>query len=393
MPTAKLSNWPLGQNNIAQPTRLPEGCVRSLVNMDATSGGELSLRAGFTKVCEAENLRGAFGLGRFVVLIEGDTAFSFDTYTQSKTELGAVAAGSVCATEFAGQLYLSTPTASYRTDGLSWKRWDVPVPAFSVEELPGGRLTGLFKVSVTALGEDGEESGAAVTLLRLTNAQLRVSSADTRPLRLYVSVADTATLYDQGELNGVAMLDQVNDQSARLVTDHLQSLPAVTQLASYHGIILGVLDSFVVLTDPLHPHLYDPVSGFFVFESPVQVLASTEGGVFVGLKDKTYFLSGLDTETPSQRLVLNMGAVLGSAQSLPDGTALWLTPQGQAIGLADGSVQMLHQERFVPELATQAATGLLDHNGNRLALTSLLTTTRPNPLAACTASDFAFLEC
>lgn len=64
------------------------------------------------------------------------------------------------------------------------------------------------------------------------------------------------------------------------------------------------------------------------------------------------------------------------------------------IGLPDGSVELLHQDRFVPDVSTKAVTGLLDHNGNRMALTSLLSNTKANPLAACCgAGDFAFLEC
>lgn len=61
-----------------------------------------------------------------------------------------------------------------------------------------------------------------------------------------------------------------------------------------------------------------------------------------------------------------------------------MTRYGQAI--TDGnSAKLVNRETFAPVDAASGASGVLDHNGNQLVVTTLRGNDRPNPLAA---SDF-----
>ena len=62
-PTTRISNWSQGINNSAQPDRLPDGAVRNLVNLDASAGGTLELRAPYRRV-HAGALRACGAAGR-----------------------------------------------------------------------------------------------------------------------------------------------------------------------------------------------------------------------------------------------------------------------------------------------------------------------------------------
>lgn len=365
MSAAKLSNWSGGIDNVSPPDGIPEGYVRGLVNLDPMLGGGLGLRSDAELLLACTDCRGAFAVGRYLVVADGVRLLSYSLDTGSAAELTAsLPAGPLTACELNAQLYLSTPTAQYRTDGVRLVRWDVPAPSFTVNTLAGGSLSGQYKVAVTAVGEDGEESGAVPVVVTLTAGKLQVLSADPRPLRLYVSPADAATLYYQGAmLGGVALLEALTDDKARLTTAHLDTMPPAEQLVSHHSVLIGAVGRYVFLSEPMMPHLTNPVTRFFQYGSDVQLLVPTDTGVFVVLADRTYHLTGVETEAPSQRQIDNLGGLAGSGVALPDGTAAWFSRHGLVIGGSDGSTVVPSRERHAPMQAERAACGVLEHQG------------------------------
>lgn len=391
-PPLRTDNWANGANNVAKPERLPEGFVRDLVNVDPTEGGQLDLRAGYERIVETTDMRLAVALGDRVVFVDGGALKCYSSLTDSVQALGSVTPlGEIAGVAFNGQVYLAGVHDSLRTDGVSVKSWAVPAPAFGVELIDGSLPAGIYKVAVTASGADGEESGVEPFILRVSEGQaLRVSSVDPRSLRVYVSPANGATLYSQGPLIGGAMaLTAVDDQTERLTTTGCVPMPACAEYAAYHGVIVGRRDNAVFVSLPRYPHLMDPVKGFFQYGAPVTALAATDGGLFVATSERTHFLTGLETDQASQRVVLDIGAVSGTAVALPDGRAAWFTRYGLAIGAPDGSVSLPNQKTYAPDLATQGAAGVFEHNGKPLVVTTMRGVTRQNNLMA---GDFAELE-
>lgn len=382
----RRDNWVKGSNNIAPANRLPDGFVRKLVNLDATPGGTLECRPGYEKVAAFDGVRGGGRAGKSAVLVAGTDVVAWRNGAHEV--IGEISEpGPVACAEFNDLLYLSTPVAGYRCDGEQVAAWSIQAPGFTVEALDGGNLSGIFKVAVTAV-EGGAESGVDPMVISLSGQRLRITSDDPRHLRIYVSVANGESLYFQGRLVDSAVLSAVEDSAERLTTGGLLPMPPVDLLAGHHAVLVGAQDRYVFVTVPMMPHLVDPIAGFFQFSAPVVLLAATEGGVFVATETRTYFLSGLES-APSQREVLDLGAVSGSAVHLPDGSAAWFTRYGQAIGRADGSVQLLTRPHYAPDVAADGASGLVDHNGSQIVVTTMRGATESNHLAA---GDFAELE-
>ncbi|SFP39552.1 hypothetical protein SAMN05216229_102123 [Geopseudomonas sagittaria] len=362
---AILRNWAGGIDNLSPADRIPDGYVRAMVNLDPLPGGGLGLRGGAEQLLACADCRGAFAVGRYLVIADGARLLSYSLDAGSVAELTAsLPDGPLTASELNAQLYLSTPAAQYRTDGVRLVRWDVPPPAFTAAALPGGSLAGQYKVAVTALGEDGEESGAVPLVVTMDGARLQVISDDPRPLRLYVSPADSASLYYQGQiLGGVALIEAPTDDKARLTTAHLDTMPPSELLVSHHSVLVGAVGRYVFLSEPMMPHLTNPVTRFFQYGSDVQALVPTDSGVFVVLADRTYHLTGVETEAPSQRHIDNIGGLAGSGVALPDGTAAWFSRHGLVIGGSDGSTAAPSRSRHAPMQAERAACGVLEHQG------------------------------
>jgi len=380
----------LGINNVAKANRLPDGAVRDLVNFDPAADGLLGLRAGYDRVMDCVDARHVFSVNNKLVVVDGTDLVSFDPLTGGRVVLGTVAAGSpVSGATLHGELFLSTHADSLRTDGVTVRAWAVPAPGFGVEEIAGQLPAGIYQVAVTAL-DGGAESGVDPVLIRLSgNSGIRVTSTDQRPLRVYISTVNSATLYYQGPLiAGATAFGFVRDETEYLTTAGLTHFPHCDQLVQHHAVLVGCRDRYVYFTLPHRPHLTDPVAGFFQYPAPIRVLAATDGGVYI-VADQTYFLTGLETDKPQQRVVLGVDAVGGTAVNLPDGRVAWFTRYGQAIGAPDGTVQLVNRQTFAPDVAETGAAGLVGHNGNEMIVTTMRGGTNANGLAT---GDFADLE-
>ncbi|CAE6949465.1 conserved protein of unknown function [Ectopseudomonas oleovorans] len=391
VPPIRTDNWAKGANNIAKPERLPAGFVRELVNLDPSEGGQLEMRADYGLIAAGENVRIAVSLSGRVVFVDGGDISCYSADSDSSQVIGSMAAdGDIAGAVLNGQAYLVGAFDSLRTDGREVKPWAVPAPGFDVELITGALPAGIYKVAVTAFGADGEESGVEPVIFRLAEGQaFRVVSDDSRPLQVYVSPANGATLYSQGPLIGGAMaITVVDDQGARLTTAGLVPLPVCSMLAAFHSLLVGACGNYVVFTAPMTPHLMDPVAGFFQYPEPPTVIAPTEGGVYV-VADRTYFVTGLDTGTPSQVPVLDLQAVRGSAVQLPDKRVAWFTRYGMAIGNAAGEISLPNRQTYAPDIARSGAAGVLENNGIPMVVTTMRGEAKPNNLAT---GDFADLE-
>lgn len=392
MTDARTDNWAKGANNLAKPERLPAGFVRDLVNLEPSEGGQLELRGGFGKVVTGTDMRLGVALPGKVIYVDGGSVGCYLPEDDSSSIIGSVSAlGEIAGVALNGQAYISTPHGSVRTDGTKVSAWGIDAPGFEVDVIAGSLPAGIYKVAATALGADGEESGADPKIIRVAEGQaLRVRSTDSRSLTLYASVANGSTLYSQGPMIGGAIaLTKIDDHRERLTTDGLVPLPPCTMLAAYHSVILGVYGNCVVFTSPMYPHLMDPVTGFFQYSEAPDVIAVTDGGVYVVAGEKTYFITGLEGSDTIQRTVMEIGAVKGAAVSLPDGRAAWFTRYGQAIGDSSGAVSLPNRQSYAPDIAAFGAAGLLERGGNSMVVTTMRGAVKPNNLST---GDFADLE-
>lgn len=387
----RYDDWKAGSNNLSGRDRLPESSFVSAINLDPSIGGKLGLRAQFEIVRPCSDARGLFACGRLLVLVSGDQLIAFDPLTDGSTLLATIAnRGAIAATYLNGSLYLNTITDSLRFNGKAILAWAVPAPMATVAIVPGRLPAGVYKIAVTAIAAE-VESGATPFIAVLDGTQgISVACTDARECRVYSSVADGQTLYDQGALQAGAMgLDYVSDSGARLQTAGLESLPFCDLLSTHQAMILGSRGQTLYHSEPMLAHLYSPTKGFIQFDCDIAMHASVGAGVFVATAEKTYFITGIGTPDVYQREVLDFGAVEGTAVTLPGGQACWFTAYGQAIGSPDGSVSLPNRTTFSPDTASIGASGLLEYNGNQMVVTSMRGETKGNSLRA---GDFADLE-
>lgn len=391
MDKTRADSWAAGANNIAKPERLPEETVALAVNVDPTAGGKFELRVGFEQVLAGATMRALFEAGDLLVLVDGAQLLAYDPAADTAIELDTIAAsGPVAATYLNDALYLNTLNESLRFDGQAMTPWAVPAPRFEVQLVAGQMPAGLYKVAVTAV-DGGVESGVLPLLVRLNGAQdLRVLCNDPRDCRVYCSVADGQTLYLQGRpLAGAMRLAYVADDTQRLETAELERLPFCDRLSTHNSLIIGSRGRYLYHTEPMWPHLHNPVSGFLQFASEIVMHASVGTGLFVATTGKTYFITGIGTEEVQQVEVLNIGAAPGSAVQLPDRRVAWFTQYGQAIGSADGVVSLPNRPNYAPDIGSVGAAGVLEHNGNQMVVTNMRGELQGNRLRA---RDFASLE-
>jgi hypothetical protein len=376
-------NWHGGIDNRSNWRKVPEGFVRHLVNLDPLPGGTLGLRARFKQVAAGESIRGAVGFRGEIVYIDGVNLTAFDAATGSARVLAeAAGAGRFCAAVLNNELFLCTENETLRYDGVRVRPWGVPTvtrqPTPSVTT--GGLRAGDYQYAMTYL-VDGDEGGTCESgLISVTEGSGLVFVLPANA-QLYVGAGFAGELYLQQSGEGSYTVTSVRDDSARLATQFM-SAPAVAELMDAgNGMILQACGKVLWHTAPLRPHLRSPMRAFYQYPAAITLIAWVAGGAYV-CADKTYFLSGFGTDTPNQRVLLPYGAVAGSMTHLPDGRAAWMTAYGMAIGDALGGITLPSQENFAPEQADSGASGLLNHNGNQLVVTTLKGARQDNCLAA-----------
>lgn len=358
-----------GSNNIAKAERLPEGAVVEAINVDFTAGGKAELRAGFELIREEADTRAVFEMGGDALALIVDDQLIKVT-PAGEASLGAVAGGPVAAVWHAGELFLNTVNDSVRI-GESRRSWAVPAPAFDVGVEAGSMRPGIYKVAVTAV-DAGVESGCQPAIISVGEGEaIRVTVDDDRDCRLYCSQPNGLTLYHQGIAYSTNKIPaNILDDTARLETAGLYSLPFCSTLISHQALIVGAQGKFLYHTHPMWPHLRNPEADYIPFPAPISLIASVEGGVFV-CADKTYFITGLGGPDMTSRTVLEFGGIGGTELTLPDGSVAWFSRYGQVIGRAGGSVELPNRQSYAPMTAPRGAAGLLEHNGNQMVVTTM----------------------
>ncbi|MDH1012310.1 hypothetical protein N5C80_26560 [Pseudomonas nicosulfuronedens] len=373
-------------NNLAQVDRIPDMQVRELLNLDPVGGGALQRRAGFSKVVALANVHGAIPYLDGLLVAAGDQLVRYIAATNEHRLIGTIAAtGGLCGAELNGDAFMCSRIGSARIRGDLVGAWGLPeiVPRVA---LSAGRLpAGIYRVAVTALDAFGAESGAAPLIITLDQpgsiSLLWIPPAGAVECRVYASVANGETLYQQTKTgDGGFTLQSIDDSGARLLTGNLSSPPVATQIAAYKGRLVLVCGSALWITEPFAPHLVNKAYGFVQYGAPVDMVAVTDGGIYVAAGQKTYFLSAPGTADISQRAVLEVGAVPGSGVTLPSGLATWMTRYGQAMGDIGGSVQLPQRDRHAPILASEASAGLVEANGLQMLVTTMRGATGPNSL-------------
>ena len=396
-------NWSLGSNNVAGRAQLPVDrgvrSVREAVNVDIMNGGEFRGRIGYELIEAATTPRGLCGLGKQLFYASG-TALKKHNLVDGTTTTAATIPGygELVGVVHAGELFMSVAGTQLRYDGVTLREWGVPTvvtpPTYTITLTPGlDRIpAGDYEYAATVVNAYGEESGVlqSGTFTMTDDGTIVFANFPALPTdgsrRLYVSTQSGTTKYLQAETTASSVsLSNLTTSGMVLETQFLRTPPAGTILASYHGVILIGDGQTVWVTTPMRPHLIDMMTGWYQYPAHVTNILPVEDGVYI-TADKTYFLSDLETDTPTQRVLYDFGAVAKSGVAFGDKVA-WLTEYGQAIGQRSGQVEFPNRNFYSPLLATKAAAGIVRHNGLETIVTALREPPEASSLAAADYYD------
>lgn len=390
----KFENWAGGINNRAPDNRLPEGFVRDLLNLYPV-GATLQLRPGADKVYDGTNVRGLFGLGDSIVVVDGSNVLLLGG--ASPQSLGSVpATGAVCGAELNSELYMCVGGARLIVNPARGLRaWGVDTPA-DTGSSPGDdpqrtpdqlrKEQGLRKYTLTYTNVDGVESGAPPG--ERIGASIVVPSPPTgHKVNVYATEPDGSIYYLQGSYASgrTLTLGPTNAGGKMLMDQHVAAPPPGEFMAEVAGVLIVGAGNYVFHTLPMSPHHVDLESGFLQYPEPLGGLVAGVAGLYVSA-DKCYKIDGVGQADIRQRIVFDYPAIRGSMANTPDGMAVWVTEYGMAAEVSDERggfvIAEPSKQSFVPAVSSQASSGVVHHNGERLLVANNRKSDESNPLAA-----------
>lgn len=125
----------------------------------------------------------------------------------------------------------------------------------------------------------------------------------------------------------------------------LVALPGGSDIHYWQGRLLVARGNSLMWSEAMRYGVYSTTRNFIPFSSKIQWVAPLPTGVYVGVRDNVYFLSGSDPAKFTQRVVGGATAPGVSAiynvrhtEAAGEEVALWFTSDGIAVGQQSGSV-------------------------------------------------------
>lgn len=370
-----------GMDNIHGDIELPHDILRRLVNADVLDSGRLKRRKGSAQALSVSGAHSLWPDGVHAYFVLANQLRKFMVNGTSSV-IGTFLAGlnKVSYSSVNGYVYLTCKTARARLlDGVL-STWGVELPTSppTMTASAGSLSAGKYFACITYLLADGRESGASalssitlavdggITTLSMPNPV----DANVTKKRLYLSRADGDVLYMAAE---VGRTDQfvsrgTEPAGAKLRTAHLSPPPMGKALDHYNGRI------FIV--DAAEPNVvwyteaqdYDHVNlrkNYYQFAAPVSVIAAVKDGLYV-CADQTYFIPGAGNPDARREIILEFGAIEGSASTLPNSAnAIWMSIHGPVIGKDGGVVELIAEKAIAAADMTNATSMVREKDGLR----------------------------
>lgn len=391
---ARVSPWPKGVNQRANPADLPKSSLREAVNVTLDNQGVPKRRAGYTKRL-AGAVHSLWANSQYLLaVLDGDLVrVELDTWATT-TLRERVGTAPLSYAQVSNLLYYTSPEVCGRIDLLTlthYRDFSPPNPEVqpTLGTISGGLPAGIYQVAITYVSRLGEESGStlAVTIelsdsqgLRLTN----LPQGDADKIRIYCSQpsATSQEMFRQAEVNmGITEYDITTLKRGRtLTTQFLEPLPMGSILRYYCGRLYVVDGPVIYHSQPIHYGLYAPDDDYLPpFPTDVGLLTAIEDGLYVGAGG-TWFLQGtgpadfmqryLGEVTPTPGTGINIPAELVDPQ-LTGLAAYWQSPLGAVFGLPSGMLHYPTQGSVLGSSATSGTSGFLRDGGVDRVVTSL----------------------
>jgi hypothetical protein len=351
-----------GLNNLMSVTDKGLRWLEQALNIDITNQGGWKTRKGYDNLLSV-NGHSLWSDGNICLYRTGTTLMRlFPNLTTATLRTGL-------SPNRLPMSYLSLIGKIYYSDGRdngiiefgASRSWGLALPKAPICTTIGGFLTkGIYRVILTYMRNDGQESGSSLpTLIELSagNSGIRVITepsldATVSYICVYVTTPNGTSfrLFHKvtNAINTVDIIDvkSVNNLTVKLETENLETLPPGVLINYYKSRILLVENYNIWCSMPFSYELCKRESDYVSFETPIRMLAVVEDGLWVGLDNVTYFLLG---ETPPYKIdkIIPYGVIEGQWASDVAGekllrddikgkVCLWSSTKGICVGGTGG---------------------------------------------------------
>lgn len=397
---AKQEGWPLGVNNVASETAVPEGALRVAQNVDLDAAGKPRRMDGWERELAGLDYRSVWGCEAlpFGLLARQDKLATLDPDGTVTDLRGGIAFNDLAYCEVLGNVYWTDGREIGRVMADRTLR---PVGCEHPQGLPvvsahasGGLPAGIYLVAITYQDDTGEESGAGLSVeVELQEGQGIMLSSIPQPtnpatttINLFASNAGGADLYWRASVP--AGIDQWliggNVQGRRLESQFLSPMPAGQCIARSNGRLFVASGDTLWNSQPLRYGVTRRADNYVRFGGRIRMVAgfgeAQSSGLFLAAGGRTYWLAGTDPRAWQRVIAYPADAVEGTLVMVSGSlfgpeypaslVAHWQADNGvYCIGLPDGTVQPYTEGRYLADRAARGAALVREHRGIKSIIT------------------------
>lgn len=264
-------------------------------------------------------------------------------------------------------------------------------PTPSAVAVSGDLLAGTYLFSMTYVRSTGEESGAPAygSITVATNGGISFTlSVSADPLvtskRLYVSARNGELGYLIGVIPNLITTTTVTalgTPGMALRTQFMGPPPAGVSVSEFFGRALVASENYLWYSQPYEYGLFNLLTGYVGFNTPVRTVARVADGVFIGTTVETFWLGGTDPTQWVSASKASYGTVLGTEVRLinylagregaPGNIVGWMSQSGFCLGYDGGEMRNVTGGRHIPPAAREGASLLKIRGGTPQIVTTL----------------------
>lgn len=381
----EIKKW-LGLRNTDSPERLKPGELSVAQNVDISNADALLARTGYMTV-QNGSYHSLWASDRTCYVMVGNDMKRL-LEDGSLVQIKRLTSGrKVSFAEQNGVVYFTNRSDSGRIVNGTALEWGIrnPVSQPKADPYVGTLPAGRYLYAMTFVRSDGLESGTGVAgAIELTQSGgILFSSLETSTNPevsgkiMYLSTANGTQLYRAAVLPAVAAsyayMNGGVDLTVTLDTQFVEPAPK-GHIVEFHSGIAYVVDGNVCwYSDPYSVERFRRAEfKFLQFPGHVSLFGSVGDGIYVGTEKGTWFLQGNEPSSLQSRQVLSYGAIEGTAVKFDselmneEGEAtgitrpslMWTSPYGIMVGLSNGQVRNLTEQKYGFPSAQQGAAAI-----------------------------------
>jgi hypothetical protein len=375
-----------GYQNRVSPESLPNAALSAAVNVQFDNANRLVMpRQGYAKVINGD-CHSLFAGRNGVFYVDG-----VDLKEQSLGTLATIGNTPCYFTEVLDVVYFANGTVQGKIKNGQILPWGIARPPRQPDCATttfGGLFAGEYRVCVTWIGVDGEESGTGMgkRILVAEGGGIRAFNFPEAPdavnhFAVYVSSVNSKDMYLVGEYP-IGTTEVFIDATLRTVPLDTQfgyaPLP-VGKITAHRGRIYYPRGNKLYWTSTRRYGLQFAKS-FWQFDSDITVVFSENTVLYVGTRNRIYRVGNIDgEESPMLEVVKEYGAVADTECKDPiDGTYAY-TNRGFVKATQDGIIE-LHNDKTALPIYEHGTTTVVEQNGMKYLIGAFQGQT-PNPLA------------